>query len=103
MMLVRLLISLFLFVSILDSCLIAQESDDSEIGVLKKKSSKKGIKQDKKKKSTEIDLEALDIQGLIDRPQTLYILKKSKIDFYDTIDENDYVKSIVESTYKPPF
>jgi hypothetical protein len=78
--------------------------DDEVYAGLKRKASKssKGTKAGKKK-STEIDLEALDIQGLIDRPQTLYILKKSKIDFYDTIDENDYVKSIVESTYKAPF
>ena len=59
--------------------------------------------QDKQKKSRVIDLEALDIQGLIDRPQTLYILKKSKINFYDTVEETDYVKTIVESTYKAPF
>jgi len=50
-----------------------------------------------------IDLEGLDIQGLIDRPQTLYILKRSKVSFYDSIEEVDYVKIIKETTYKEPF
>lgn len=60
----------------------------------------------KNKKSTArryIDLEGLDIQGIIDRPGTLYILKKSKVEFEDTIKKYDYVKEIVNSTYKDPF
>ena len=60
----------------------------------------------KSKKSTGkryIDLEGLDIQGIIDRPGTLYILKKSKVEFEDTIKNYDYVKEIVNSTYKDPF
>lgn len=50
-----------------------------------------------------IDLEGLDIQGIIDRPGTLYILKKSKVEFEDTMKKYDYVKEIVNSTYKDPF
>jgi len=50
-----------------------------------------------------IDLEGIDVQGLIDRPQTLYILKKSEINFRDNIDEYDYMSAIVDSTYKEPF
>jgi len=50
-----------------------------------------------------IDLEALEVQGLIDRPQTLYILKKSETAFKDNIDEYDYMKAIIDPTYKEPF
>lgn len=50
-----------------------------------------------------IDLEGLDVQGTIDRPGTLYILKKSKVEFEDTLKKYDYVKEIVNSTYKDPF
>jgi hypothetical protein len=57
----------------------------------------------KEKKKQYIDLEGLDIQGLIDRPQTLYILKRSKIDFYDSIENYDYMKEIIDITYKEPF
>jgi len=57
----------------------------------------------KAKKKQYIDLEGLEVQGLIDRPQTLYILKKSDTAFKDNIDEYDYMNAIVDSTYKEPF
>ena len=57
----------------------------------------------KAKKKQFVDLEGLEVQGLIDRPQTLYILKKSDTTFKDNIDEYDYMKAIVDSTYKEPF
>ena len=57
----------------------------------------------KAKKKQFINLEGLEVQGLIDRPQTLYILKKSDTAFKDNIDEYDYMKAIVDSTYKEPF
>ena len=72
-------------------------------GVLKgsKKSAQKLRSQVKKKQF--VDLEALDVQGLIDRPQTLYILKKSETTFKDNVDEYDYMKAIIDPTYKEPF
>ncbi len=57
----------------------------------------------KVKKKQFVDLEGLEVQGLIDRPQTLYILKKSDTAFKDNIDEYDYLKAIVDSTYNEPF
>ena len=57
----------------------------------------------KVKKKQYIDLEGLQVQGLIDRPQTLYILKKSETAFKENFDEYDYMKAIVDSIYKEPF
>ena len=58
----------------------------------------------KAKKSRQfIDLEGLDIQGIIDRPQTLYILKKSDLNFSENYDEYDYMGVIINTTYKEPF
>ena len=58
----------------------------------------------KSKKSRQfIDLEGLDIQGMIDRPQTLYILKKSDLNFSENYDEYDYMGVIINTTYKEPF
>ena len=72
-----------------------------------KKTGKNMVKQGKQgkkgKKTQFIDLEGLEVQGLIDRPQTLYILKKSDTLFKDNIDEYDYMKAIIDSTYKEPF
>ena len=62
--------------------------------------------QEKEKKAPKkqfVNLEGLEVQGLIDRPQTLYILKKSDTAFKDNIAEYDYMKAIVDSTYKEPF
>ncbi|MEI6079691.1 MAG: hypothetical protein WCQ53_03525 [bacterium] len=56
-----------------------------------------------KKKQQFIDLEGLDIQGMIDRPQTLYILKKSELNFNENYDEYDYMGAIIDATYKEPF
>ena len=67
----------------------------------KKAVSKKTTPKVKKKQF--VDLEGLEVQGLIDRPQTLYILKKSDTAFKDNIDEYDYMRAIVDSTYKEPF
>lgn len=50
-----------------------------------------------------IDLEGLDIQGMIDRPQTLYILKRSDLTFDENYDEYDYMGVIIDTTYKEPF
>lgn len=50
-----------------------------------------------------IDLAGIDVQGLVDRPQTLYILKKSEIDFKNNIAEYDYMSAIIDPTYKEPF
>ena len=50
-----------------------------------------------------IDLEGLDIQGMIDRPQTLYILKKSDLNFNENYDEYDYMGAIINTTYQEPF
>jgi len=50
-----------------------------------------------------IDLEGLDIQGMIDRPQTLYILKKSDLNFDENYDEYDYMGAIINTTYQEPF
>ncbi|MFH1222854.1 MAG: hypothetical protein V1647_00750 [Pseudomonadota bacterium] len=64
----------------------------------------KPVKKSKPVKRRQIvDLEGIDVQGLIDRPQTLYILKKSEISFKDNIDEFDYINAIIDSTYKEPF
>ena len=77
--------------------------------VQKKAGASKGTKKtaqktkSKGKKKQFIDLEALEVQGLIDRPQTLYILKKSETTFKDNIDEYDYMKAIIDPTYKEPF
>ncbi|MCX6111801.1 MAG: hypothetical protein NTY22_00720 [Proteobacteria bacterium] len=59
----------------------------------------------KKNKKTRqfIDLEGLDIQGMIDRPQTLYILKKSDLNFSENYDEYDYMSAIIDTTYQEPF
>jgi len=58
----------------------------------------------KQKKARQfIDLEGLDIQGMIDRPQTLYILKKSDLNFSENYDEYDYMGAIINTTYKEPF
>lgn len=50
-----------------------------------------------------IDLEGLDIQGMIERPQTLYILKRSDLTFDENYDEYDYMGVIIDTTYKEPF
>lgn len=77
--------------------------------VTKKTVASKGAKKISQKTNTKakkkqfIDLEALEVQGLIDRPQTLYILKKSETTFKDNIDEYDYMKAIIDPTYKEPF
>jgi len=55
------------------------------------------------KKDRFIDLEGLDVQGIIDRPGTLYILRMSKIEFEETIKKYDYLKEIIDATYKEPF
>ncbi|MEI6092809.1 MAG: hypothetical protein WCQ47_03910 [bacterium] len=63
-------------------------------------------KQATKKQSTKkqfIDLEGLDIQGMIDRPQTMYILKRSDLIFDENYDEYDYMSAIIDITYKEPF
>lgn len=60
-------------------------------------------KQASKKQDRFIDLEGLDVQGIIDRPGTLYILKMSKIDFEETIKKYDYLKEIIDATYQEPF
>jgi hypothetical protein len=65
------------------------------------KTAKKKSKKTPKKQF--VNLEGLEVQGLIDRPQTLYILKKSDTAFKDNIAEYDYMKAIVDSTYKKPF
>jgi len=64
---------------------------------------KKVIKKTTTKKRQYVDLEGLDITGLIDRPRTLYIIKKSDIDFRDNFADYDYTKAIVEVTYNEPF
>jgi len=60
-------------------------------------------RQTPKKQDRYIDLEGLDVQGIIDRPGTLYILKMSKIEFEETIKKYDYLKEIIDATYKEPF
>lgn len=71
----------------------------------KKAATTKTAKRKSKKapKKQFVNLEGLEVQGLIDRPQTLYILKKSDTAFKDNIAEYDYMKAIVDSTYKEPF
>ncbi len=60
-------------------------------------------KANKNKKRQYVDLEGLDIMGLIDRPRTLYIIKKSEISFRDNFADYDYVDAIIEPTYGEPF
>ena len=62
-----------------------------------------GVKKKNKKKQRFIELQGLDIQGLIDRPQTLYILKRSELNFNENYDEYDYMGAIIDVTYKNPF
>ena len=81
-------------------CLYAVTKKTTAFKGVKKASQKTGSKA---KKKQFIDLEALEVQGLIDRPQTLYILKKSETAFKDNIDEYDYMKAIIDPTYKEPF
>ena len=50
-----------------------------------------------------VDLESLDIIGLIDRPKTMYIIKKSDTEFKDNFADYDYVNAIIEPTYSEPF
>jgi hypothetical protein len=40
---------------------------------------------------------------MISRPQTLYILKRSDLDFTENYDEYDYSNAIIETTYQDPF
>ena len=69
------------------------------------KMKKKNIKTSKQKpkKKQYVDLEGLDIMGLIDRPRTLYIIKKSDVEFKDNFADYDYVNAIIEPTYTEPF
>lgn len=67
------------------------------------KENKNNSSKSKVSKNRYIDLEGLDVQGIIDRPGTLYILKKSKVEFQDTLKKYDYLKEIINSTYKEPF
>ena len=60
-------------------------------------------KKTNSKKRQYVDLEGLDIMGLIDRPRTLYIIKKSEIGFRDNFADYDYVDAIIEPTYGEPF
>ncbi|MBN1115239.1 MAG: hypothetical protein JXA66_07855 [Oligoflexia bacterium] len=93
----------YLMVFFISLCLGAGTLDAQQKRTVRKKSSSKTVMEKKASKKQFIDLEGLDIQGLIDRPQTLYILKKSKVDFYDVIDDYDYVKAIMDTTYNAPF
>jgi hypothetical protein len=61
------------------------------------------MKNKNKKRQRFIDLQGLDIQGMISRPQTLYILKRSDLDFTENYDEYDYSNAIIETTYQDPF
>lgn len=79
------------------SCLIVFNINDLN------SQSKRRRKSTKLKKDRYIDLEGLDIQGIIDRPGTLYILKKSKVEFSEKLKKYDYLKEIVNSTYNEPF
>ncbi len=81
-------------------CLYAAPKKTGAIKGTKKTTQKS---RSKAKKTQFVDLEALEVQGLIDRPQTLYILKKSETTFKDNIDEYDYMKAIIDPTYKEPF
>lgn len=81
-------------------CLCAAPKKAGTVKGTKKTAQKSGSKA---KKTQFVDLEALEVQGLIDRPQTLYILKKSETTFKDNIDEYDYMKAIIDPTYKEPF
>lgn len=67
-----------------------------------KKKTTKTSKQSLKRKQY-VDLEGLDITGLIDRPRTLYIIKKSDVEFKDNFADYDYVDAIIEPTYTEPF
>lgn len=55
------------------------------------------------KKRQIIDMESTDIQGLVDRPQTLYIIKKTETAYNYDFNKYDYVKAILEPIYKEPF
>jgi len=96
------LLSLTIILSFLSflPCLYAAPKKAGAIKGVKKTGQKTSSKA---KKKQFIDLEALEVQGLIDRPQTLYILKKSETTFKDNIDEYDYMKAIIDPTYKEPF
>ena len=98
----RKLLSLTLILGFLSflPCLSAAPKKGTALKGTKKATQKSG---NKAKKTQFIDLEALEVQGLIDRPQTLYILKKSETTFKDNIDEYDYMKAIIDPTYKEPF
>jgi len=70
---------------------------------VKKAVKKTGKKGKKGRKRQHVNLEGLEVEGLLDRPQTLYILKKSDTAFKDNFDEYDYMKAIIDPTYKEPF
>ncbi len=72
------------------------------------KKSTKAIKvtksvKNKSKKRQYVDLESIDILGLIDRPRTLYIIKKSDTEFKDNFADYGYINAIIEPTYSEPF
>jgi hypothetical protein len=62
-----------------------------------------GAKNKGRTKQKFIDLQGLDIQGMIERPQTLYILKRADLNFDENYDEYDYTGAIIDTTYKDPF
>ena len=62
-----------------------------------------GVKNKNRTKQRFIDLQGLDIQGMIDRPQTLYILKRSDLNFNENYDDYDYAGAVIDTTYKDPF
>lgn len=59
--------------------------------------------KNKSKKRQYVNLEGFDVLGLIDRPRTLYIIKKSEIEFKDNFADYDYINAIIEPTYGEPF
>lgn len=83
--------------------LLIGPSVDAASKTNKKTSRTAKASKSKSKKRQYVDLEGLDIMGLIDRPRTLYIIKKSEIDFRDNFADYDYVDAIIEPTYSEPF
>jgi hypothetical protein len=59
--------------------------------------------EDAKKKKKVIRLDALTVEGKIQKPQAFYILQRSNLNFEDLNRPESFVPQVVESVDKQPF
>lgn len=67
------------------------------------KSDKAKPKADKGKKKKVIRLDAITVEGRLQKPQAFYILQRSTLNFDDLNRDQSFVPKVVQSVEKDPF